>query len=225
MAALTHEPVVAPLFHDAPVIEHDDPVGMPHSHQPVRDRDRGAFVEDGIEPFLDLRLGEGVDTRGCLVEDDHARRLNEQSRQRHKLALAHRERAALFAHFGLESIFEHVEPVAAANPARGLFHLSHRWLRAASSGCCPPRSPRRGTGSAAPCRSAAASSANRTCECLYRRARSDRPGTHRTGRSACQGSICPRRYAPPARSSRPVRYATRNLAAPVDPRHRRSRHS
>src|SRR5690606_34615990 len=65
-------PVVTGL-HDPAVVEHDEPVGVLDGGEPVCDDDRGASLEDNIQPFLDLGLGERVDARGRLVQDDHRR--------------------------------------------------------------------------------------------------------------------------------------------------------
>ena len=41
-----------------------------------------------VQALLDQRLGEGIDARGGLVEDDHRGVLQQHPRQRDELALA-----------------------------------------------------------------------------------------------------------------------------------------
>ncbi len=133
MAALLHQPVVTPLFHDATVVEHDDPVGMADCHQPVRDRNGCACVEHRIETFLDLCFGERIDAGRGFVENHDLGTLDQESRQRDQLALPHGERAALLPHLGLQTVFQHIEPVASADSPGGLFDLGvgRFWARVA----------------------------------------------------------------------------------------------
>ena len=57
------------FFDDPAVIEHDDPVSVFDGGEPVSDQQGGPSAEDYVEPFLDLRLGERINARGRLVQD------------------------------------------------------------------------------------------------------------------------------------------------------------
>jgi hypothetical protein len=70
-----------------PVVEHEDHVGGTDRREPVGDRDRGPVVHDGFKCSLDDPLALGVERRGGLVEHQHARVLEDHTRDREALAL------------------------------------------------------------------------------------------------------------------------------------------
>ena len=72
MPALFHQGGVRSLGDDLAVIKDDDPVGMLDRPQPVGDDDRCPALHDGLQSVLDLRLGEGINACGCLVQDEDA---------------------------------------------------------------------------------------------------------------------------------------------------------
>ena len=58
------------------------------------DDDGGAPLQHIVQPFLDLRLGQRVDARRGLVQNDDRRILQQHARQRDELALARVEMTA-----------------------------------------------------------------------------------------------------------------------------------
>ena len=58
------------LLDDAPVVEDDDLVGITDGGEAVGDDKGGAPLHDGVHASLYHLLGTGVDTGGCLVENE-----------------------------------------------------------------------------------------------------------------------------------------------------------
>ena len=84
-------------LHDAGAIEHDDAIGAAGEVEAVRDQDGGAALHDGLVAGDDLALGDRIERRGRLVEDQHRRVGQEGARDGDALALAGRERRAALA--------------------------------------------------------------------------------------------------------------------------------
>ena len=53
---------------NAATLHHDDPVGVVHGRQPVRDHERGAAVREPLQRRRDLALALGVERTRRLVE-------------------------------------------------------------------------------------------------------------------------------------------------------------
>ena len=96
-------------LHDATVVEHDDEVSLADRREPVRDDDRRAALEGGVEGPLhgDLRLG--VEVGGGLVEHDHVGRLEQQPRDGQALLLAAGEAVTAVAHDRVEALGQLVD--------------------------------------------------------------------------------------------------------------------
>ncbi len=105
------------------MVEHDDPVGVLDGGEAVGNHDRGAVGQDDIEAFLNLGLGERIDTGGCLVEDHDRGVLDQDARQGDELALPHREGTAVFTDNGLQPFRERCDPVTFANCHGGRQYL------------------------------------------------------------------------------------------------------
>ena len=60
-------------LHDATAVDHQDLVGAADGGQPVRDDQRRAAGQRGVQRVLDGDLGLAVQVRGRLVEDHDAR--------------------------------------------------------------------------------------------------------------------------------------------------------
>src|SRR5438105_15890849 len=86
---------MASLFDDAPGIERDDAVGALDGRQPVRDDEAGAPAHQRLERLLHEALAFGVERGRRLVEDQYRRVLVDRACDRHALALAARELAAV----------------------------------------------------------------------------------------------------------------------------------
>src|SRR3989475_427493 len=80
--------LVATDLRDAPVVDDDDPVGVPHGRQPVRDHEHGPTAHELGQRLLDHELALRVEVRGRLVEDQDRRILEERAGDRDPLALA-----------------------------------------------------------------------------------------------------------------------------------------
>src|SRR5690606_34581968 len=64
--------LVAALFDDAPLLDHQDPVGGADGGEPVRDDDGGAPAQRLGQRLLHRGLGGGVQAGGGLVQDHQA---------------------------------------------------------------------------------------------------------------------------------------------------------
>src|SRR5579875_38310 len=80
--------------------------------------DRRAVLQEHIQPFLDLRLGQRIYARRRFVQNNDRWVLEQHARQGDQLALPHRERLALLADYRLQAIGQRLQPVAAANAPR-----------------------------------------------------------------------------------------------------------
>ena len=89
--AASHQLGVRPLLDHAPVLEHDDQVGVADRREPVRDDERRPAGEQAPQGLLDPPLGADVHRRGGLVEDEDARGGEERAGERDELPLAERE--------------------------------------------------------------------------------------------------------------------------------------
>src|SRR5438094_5436234 len=71
--------LVATDLRDAPVVDDDDPVGVPYGRQPVRDHEHGPTAHELGERLLDHELALRVEVRGRLVEDQDRRVLAQRA--------------------------------------------------------------------------------------------------------------------------------------------------
>ena len=112
------------------------------------DESHQTVAHDRLEALLDLRLGEGVDARGRLVEDeDCAGRAGARGRARRAAVGPSRARSR-----GGPSRWRgprRGRPPSRRGPANARPpRRARRWRRARRSGCCPRRCRGRGTGPA-----------------------------------------------------------------------------
>ena len=73
---------------DAAAIEDADFVGLRHRRQPMGDDDRRAALAQGAQSLLDRLLGLRIERRGCFVEQNDRRVLEEGAGDRDALSLA-----------------------------------------------------------------------------------------------------------------------------------------
>src|SRR5439155_18013028 len=92
--------VVRPTLDDAPLVQHDDEVGVADGGEAVRDDQAGASRKQRRERFLHAALGGRVERARCLVEDEDAGIFHNRPRERQPLPLAAREATAPFADHG-----------------------------------------------------------------------------------------------------------------------------
>ena len=76
------------LLDHAPVLEHDDEVGVADRREAVCDDECGPVGQQGAQRALDRPLRPDVDRRRGLVEDENARIGEERAREGDELALA-----------------------------------------------------------------------------------------------------------------------------------------
>jgi hypothetical protein len=88
---------------DAPIVHHEDDVGLSHGGEPMRDDQRCPSVKCGGERLLHRRLALGVQVRGGLIEDHDARALEQEPSDRQTLLLTTRKAIPAIAHHGAET--------------------------------------------------------------------------------------------------------------------------
>ena len=64
---------VGAVLDDLSVVEHDDPLGMPHARETMRDQDRRQPARQLEEAVEQLGFGTDVEMRRGLVENEHRR--------------------------------------------------------------------------------------------------------------------------------------------------------
>ena len=111
---------MAAAFHDAPLFQHKDGVGMQDGRQPVGDQDGDAlaFVRQRAHRGAHLLLRQRIEGRGRFVENQQGRLADQCARDRQALAFAARELHAHLADDGVEARVRFFQQIA----ARGLLH-------------------------------------------------------------------------------------------------------
>jgi len=100
-AAEGEEFVVGAALGDHAVLDGEDDVGVADRRQPVRDGDRGAVLDEGLERPLYDALTFRVERRGRLVENENRWVLEDYSRDRQPLAFSTGEPVAALADDGV----------------------------------------------------------------------------------------------------------------------------
>ena len=93
-AAARDELLVVALVDHAPAVEHDYPVGVADSGQPVSDHDGGAALQQGAESLLDEHLCVGVYASRGLVQYQDPRVGGQRPGEADQLPLAEAQVAA-----------------------------------------------------------------------------------------------------------------------------------
>lgn len=106
-------------FDDASGVEHDDPVGIDHGGEPVRDHQCGTPAAELGEFGLDLALGRGVERARGFVEDEDRRILQDRPRDCDALFLAAGELEAALADRGLPAVGQGGDQAVDAGRAGG----------------------------------------------------------------------------------------------------------
>src|SRR5258706_8995042 len=115
MTTLPHQSIVIALFHYSATIKHDDTVGMADGGEAVRDQDGGAILQYQVKSFLNVCLGQWINTGGCFVQNDDRGVLQEYTRQCNQLTLSQRERSTGFSYERVQAIRQGIQPVTTAN--------------------------------------------------------------------------------------------------------------
>src|SRR4051794_23780762 len=103
MAAFGHEFIESSAFDHTPVLEHQDARGIADGGEAMGDHEGGAALHHFVESGIHLRLGDGVECAGRLVQDQDRRILQQCTCDRQPLALAAGQHAAALAGIGLEA--------------------------------------------------------------------------------------------------------------------------
>ena len=80
--------LVGALFHDLPVGEHDDPVGVLDGGQPVGHDEHGADGAHFLQGVLNQQLRLGVDVGGGLVQNHHGGLVEDGAHKAEQLPLS-----------------------------------------------------------------------------------------------------------------------------------------
>src|SRR5262249_14294466 len=89
---------------DSTLLEHDDAFGVAHRREAMRDDYRRPIALQEVERGADGLLVDGVQMRGCLVEDQDRRVLQERAGDGDALALTARQLRAPLADDRIESV-------------------------------------------------------------------------------------------------------------------------
>ena len=92
----------------------------------VGDDERRAVLRQLVERMLNFRLGQAVQRRGRLVQDQHRRVFQENARDGDALLLSAGQECAAFADVGVEAVRHCQNVVVNFRPFRGLHDLVHR---------------------------------------------------------------------------------------------------
>ena len=111
---------------DVAVEDHQDLRRLAHRREAVRDDDRGASGERGLERLLDRDLRLRVEMGGRLVEDDDLGRLQQQARDGDALLLAAREAVAAVADDGVEAVRQRLDERQDLRRAQGVDRAPRR---------------------------------------------------------------------------------------------------
>ena len=125
-------------FGDAPVVEHDDEVGVTDRRDPVRHDQARAAAAHLAEAMKNLVFRIGVDGGERVVEDQHAGIGHQCACQGGALFLPARQRDAALAHQRVVPVGEVAEVLVESSQPGGLFHrqaprlhrqTSHLWRK------------------------------------------------------------------------------------------------
>ena len=95
--------VVAAILHEVSFVEDENSVGAGSGRQPMGDCDRGTSPRQAFKRTGDPDLGQGIDARRGLVENEDVGVGEASAEERDELALTRRELPTSFPDTGLES--------------------------------------------------------------------------------------------------------------------------
>ncbi|KAF1047543.1 MAG: hypothetical protein GAK38_01894 [Xylophilus sp.] len=123
--------VVAADLGDAPLLQHDDAVGVAHGREAVRDDDRRAPPAQQGQRGLHLALGEAVHVGRGLVENQDLRVGEQRACKAQQLALADREAAPALPQRRAVALRQGGDEVVRAHRARGALDVLAAGVRCA----------------------------------------------------------------------------------------------
>jgi hypothetical protein len=112
---------VLAALHDAPLIHHQDQVGIHDALDAVGDDEGGAVFHQVLQRFADLGFGFGVDRGGRVIQDQDARVFEQGAGNRHALLLPAREGDARSPTRVLVTVREGQDHIVDGGGARGGF--------------------------------------------------------------------------------------------------------
>ena len=121
-AALREQFLVRPRLADLSFVQHQNLVHVLDRRKPMGDGDRRPAGHQHAQSITDHDLGLGIDARGRLVQDEHARIEGEGAREREQLFLPHRERRAALGNGARISIGHPGNERLGMNRRRGVPH-------------------------------------------------------------------------------------------------------
>ena len=86
MSSLAHQGMVITLLDNLATIDNADAVRLSNGGEAMSDQNGCLMLQDQVKPFLDLRLGQWIDTGGRFIQDDDRRILQQNACQCYKLA-------------------------------------------------------------------------------------------------------------------------------------------
>ncbi len=128
-AAAREQLGMVPGLDQAAGLKHRDQFGIAHSRQAVRDHNGGAIAHQLDERVAHLRLADGVEMRGGLVEDQHRRVFEERARDGDALPLAAGQLHAALAYAGVEPRRQRGDELAERRALEGLHDLGFAGAR------------------------------------------------------------------------------------------------
>ena len=108
---------MVPGFAELAPVHDENRVHVLDGREPVCDGEHGPAGHEDVQGVLNEALGVGVDTGGCFVQDEDARRDGEGSREREELLLTDRQRRAPFGNRRLVAFRQPLdEPIRVHRP-------------------------------------------------------------------------------------------------------------
>ena len=154
-----HQLMMAAQLRHPAILNHGDPVRVPHGGQPVGDDDGGPSLRELFKGFLQFGLRHAVQCGGRLVQNQHRRVLQEDPGNGNPLLLSAGEQRAPLPHIGVKAVGHGHDVVVDLRQLRRPDDLLFAWPPACRSGCCSECCRQTGTHPAAPRPPAAAGSA------------------------------------------------------------------
>ena len=119
------------LLGNLPVDDDDDAAGGADGGKAMGDDERRAVLGQLVKGVLDLRLGHGIERRGCLVKDQDGRIFQEDAGDGDALLLPARQERAALADVGVKAVGHRHDVVVNFGALRRGDDLVHACVRAA----------------------------------------------------------------------------------------------
>ena len=117
---LSQKLFVSTLFDDAPMVEHNNLVGITNRREPVGNDESGTPLHDSVHTFLYKLLGTGINAAGGLVENEHRWISNRSTSNGQQLSLTLAEIATISSEHRLVTVGKTTNEIIGSNEACGL---------------------------------------------------------------------------------------------------------